>query len=194
MKTTSPQRRFVLTSILGGITLLSACSSGVKLDDLTTMKKSDASGSNIATQPWNDPKSPLFQRSIYFDFDEYTIKPQYQNMLQAGATFLKQNPQQKIMIQGNTDDRGTAEYNLALGQRRSDAVRKALAALGVPDSQMEAVSLGKEKPKAEGNNEAAWAENRRADRDRGLKRLRTGLRFLLFQPLLRFPQALFERR
>jgi peptidoglycan-associated lipoprotein len=119
----------------------------VKLDDLSTMKKSDATGSNIATQPWNDPKSPLFQRSIYFDFDEYTIKPQYQNMLQAGAAFLKQNPQQKIMIQGNTDDRGTAEYNLALGQRRSDAVRKALAALGVPDSQMEAVSLGKESPK-----------------------------------------------
>jgi len=163
MKTTSPQRRFVLASILGGVGLLGACSSGVKLDDLSTMKKSDASGSNIATQPWNDPKSPLFQRSIYFDFDEYTIKPQYQNMLQAGAAFLKQNPQQKIMIQGNTDDRGTAEYNLALGQRRSDAVRKALAALGVPDSQMEAVSLGKEKPKAEGNNEAAWAENRRAD-------------------------------
>jgi peptidoglycan-associated lipoprotein len=84
-------------------------------------------------------------------------------MLQAGAAFLKQNPQQKIMIQGNTDDRGTAEYNLALGQRRSDAVRRAFAALGVPDGQMEAVSLGKEKPKAEGNNEAAWAENRRAD-------------------------------
>jgi peptidoglycan-associated lipoprotein len=152
MNTTSPQRRFVLTSILGGIGLLSACSSGVKLDDLSTMKTDEAKGSNIASQPWNDPKSPLFQRSIYFDFDEYTIKPQYQNMLQAGAAFLKQNPQQKIMIQGNTDDRGTAEYNLALGQRRSDAV-----------SQMEAVSLGKEKPKAEGNTEAAWAENRRAD-------------------------------
>ncbi len=163
MNTTSPQRRLVLTSILGGISLLSACASGVKLDDLSTMKTQEAKSSNIASQPWNDPKSPLFQRSIYFDFDEYTIKPQYQNMLQAGAAFLKQNPQQKIMIQGNTDDRGTAEYNLALGQRRSDAVRKALAALGVPDSQMEAVSLGKEKPKAEGNNEAAWAENRRAD-------------------------------
>ena len=77
--------------------------------------------------------------------------------------FLKHNPQQKIMIQGNTDDRGTAEYNLALGQRRSDAVRRAFAALGVPDGQMEAVSLGKEKPKSEGNNETAWAENRRAD-------------------------------
>lgn len=163
MNKPSSQRRFVLTGILSGIGFLTACSSGVKLDDVSTMKTEEAKGSSIATQPWNDPKSPLFQRSIYFDFDEYTVKPQYQNMLQAGAAFLKQNPQQKIMIQGNTDDRGTAEYNLALGQRRSDAVRKALAALGVPDSQMEAVSLGKEKPKAEGNTEAAWAENRRAD-------------------------------
>ena len=72
-------------------------------------------------------------------------------------------PKQKIIIQGNTDERGTAEYNLALGQRRSDAVRKSLNLMGVSDDQMEAVSFGKEKPKAEGDNEAAWAENRRAD-------------------------------
>jgi peptidoglycan-associated lipoprotein len=163
MKITSPQRRLALASILGAVSFLGACSSGVKLDDLSTVKAGGSDSSNFASQPWNDPKSPLFQRSIYFDFDEFTIKPQYQNMLQAGAAFLKQNPQQKIMIQGNTDDRGTAEYNLALGQRRSDTVRRAFAALGVPDGQMEAVSLGKEKPKAEGNNEAAWAENRRAD-------------------------------
>ena len=163
MKTTSPQRRLALAGILGAVSFLSACSSGVKLDDLSTVKAGGSDSSNFVSQPWNDPKSPLFQRSIYFDFDEYIIKPQYQNMLQAGAAFLKQNPQQKIMIQGNTDDRGTAEYNLALGQRRSDAVRRAFAALGVPDGQIEAVSLGKEKPKAEGNNEAAWAENRRAD-------------------------------
>ena len=84
-------------------------------------------------------------------------------MLSAHASFLKQNTAQKIIIQGNTDDRGTAEYNLALGQRRSDAVRKSLNLLGVSNDQMEAVSFGKEKPKAEGNNEAAWAENRRAD-------------------------------
>jgi peptidoglycan-associated lipoprotein len=76
---------------------------------------------------------------------------------------LKANPQQKIIIQGNTDERGTAEYNLALGQRRSDAVRKSLNLMGVSENQMEAVSFGKEKPKAEGDNEAAWAENRRAD-------------------------------
>jgi peptidoglycan-associated lipoprotein len=83
--------------------------------------------------------------------------------LSAHASYLKANPKQKIIIQGNTDERGTAEYNLALGQRRSDAVRKSLNLMGVSDDQIEAVSFGKEKPKAEGDNEAAWAENRRAD-------------------------------
>ncbi len=84
-------------------------------------------------------------------------------MLSAHASYLKANAKQKIIIQGNTDERGTAEYNLALGQRRSDAVRKSLNLMGVSDDQMEAVSFGKEKPKAEGDNEAAWAQNRRAD-------------------------------
>ena len=84
-------------------------------------------------------------------------------MLSAHASYLKANPKQKIIIQGNTDDRGTAEYNLALGQRRSDATRKSLNLMGVSDDQMEAVSFGKEKPKAEGDTEAAWTENRRAD-------------------------------
>ena len=84
-------------------------------------------------------------------------------MLSAHAGYLKANPKQKIIIQGNTDERGTAEYNLALGQRRSDAVRKSFNLMGVSDDQMEAVSFGKEKPKAEGDNEAAWAQNRRAD-------------------------------
>jgi peptidoglycan-associated lipoprotein len=100
---------------------------------------------------------------VYFDLNEYTVQTKYQKQLSAHASFLKANPKQKIIIQGNTDERGTAEYNLALGQRRSDAVRQSLNLMGVSDGQMEAVSFGKEKPKAEGDNEAAWAENRRAD-------------------------------
>jgi len=100
---------------------------------------------------------------VYFDLNEYTVQTKYQKQLSTHASFLKANPQQKIIIQGNTDERGTAEYNLALGQRRSDAVRKSLNLMGVSENQMEAVSFGKEKPKAEGDNEAAWAENRRAD-------------------------------
>ena len=159
---TSIARRLATLTILGATAmLLSACSS-VKLDDTDGANGSGGSGS-FGSQPWNDPKSPLFEKSVYFGFDEYTVQTKYQKMLSAHASYLKANAKQKIIIQGNTDDRGTAEYNLALGQRRSDAVRKSLNLMGVSDNQMEAVSFGKEKPKAEGDNEAAWTENRRAD-------------------------------
>lgn len=159
--TISIARRAATAVLLGTTALFLAACSGVKLDDVDS---ANGSGSgNFSSQPWNDPSSPLFQRSVYFDFNEYTVQTKYQKQLSAHASFLKANPKQKIIIQGNTDDRGTAEYNLALGQRRSDAVRKSLNLMGVSDDQMEAVSFGKEKPKAEGDTEAAWAENRRAD-------------------------------
>lgn len=160
---TSLARRSAGFAILGFVALLTACSSGVKLDDVGGAGTGAGAGGAFGSQPWNDPKSPLYDRSVYFGFDEYVVDAKYQKMLSAHAGYLKQNAAQKIIIQGNTDDRGTTEYNLALGQRRSDAVRKSLALMGVPDTQMEAVSFGKEKPKAEGNTEAAWAENRRAD-------------------------------
>lgn len=162
MMTISIARRALALTLLGSAALLVACSSGVKLDEVDGANGSSGS-SSFGSQPWNDPKSPLYARSVYFGFDEYTVQAKYQQTLSAHAGYLKQNPAQKIIIQGNTDDRGTTEYNLALGQRRSDAVRKSLALMGVSDAQMEAVSFGKEKPKAEGDNESAWAENRRAD-------------------------------
>jgi peptidoglycan-associated lipoprotein len=147
-------------ALLLSIAFLGACASGVKLDDVDGAGKT---GGDFSSQPWNDPKSPLFKRSVYFDFDSYSVKPEYQSTLQAHANYLKANKDRKIKLEGNTDERGTTEYNLALGQRRSEAVRKSLSLLGVSDSQMEAISFGKEKPKAEGSNEAAWQENRRAD-------------------------------
>jgi peptidoglycan-associated lipoprotein len=160
-------RRLATLTIVGSAALLMAACSSVKLDDTDGASGSGGSGSgsggNFGSQPWNDPKSPLFEKSVYFGFDEYTVQTKYQKMLSAHSSYLKANPKQKIIIQGNTDERGTAEYNLALGQRRSDAVRKSLNLMGVSDNQMEAVSFGKEKPKAEGDNEAAWTENRRAD-------------------------------
>ena len=143
MKQFSIARR---ATLLLSVALLTACASGVKLDDVDGAGK--ASG-DFSSQPWNDPKSPLFEKSVYFGFDEYTVQTKYQKMLSAHASYLKANPKQKIIIQGNTDDRGTAEYNLALGQRRSEAVRKSLNLMGVSDGQMEAVSFGKEKPKAQ---------------------------------------------
>ena len=155
-------RRATTFVLLGATALLLAACSSVKLDDVNGDSANSGSG-NFGSQPWNDPQSPLYQRSVYFDLNEYTVQTKYQKTLSAHADYLKVNPKQKIIIQGNTDERGTAEYNLALGQRRSDAVRKSLNLMGVSDDQMEAVSFGKEKPKAEGDNEAAWAENRRAD-------------------------------
>ena len=164
--TISTARRAATFALLGASAFLVACSSGVKLDDVdgTGTGAAAADGkSSFGSQPWNDPKSPLFKRSVYFDFDSYTVKSEYQATLQAHANYLKANKDRKIKIEGNTDERGTTEYNLALGQRRSEAVRKSLSLLGVSDSQIEAVSFGKEKPKAQGSNEAAWQENRRAD-------------------------------
>ena len=113
--------------------------------------------------PLDDPKSLLAKRSIYFDFDKYNVKPEFDTLNSAHANYLVSHASRTILIQGNTDSRGGREYNLALGQKRAESERKALATLGVPASQMEAVSFGKEKPKASGENEAAWAENRRDD-------------------------------
>jgi peptidoglycan-associated lipoprotein len=157
--------------ILSSAVLLSACSS-TKLNDKAPVEDRASSSAtdarsvgtiNASSDPLNDPQGVLAKRSVYFDYDSYIVKNEYQSVVENHAKYLQKNPGRKIIIQGNTDARGGAEYNLALGQKRAEAVRKSLSLLGVPDSQMEAVSLGKEKPKALGNDEAAWAENRRAD-------------------------------
>jgi peptidoglycan-associated lipoprotein len=100
---------------------------------------------------------------VYFDYDSFAIKDQYQSTIDAHARFLKANPNKRVSLEGHADERGSREYNLALGQKRSDSVRRALSLLGVSDAQTEAVSFGEEKPKAQGSNETAWAENRRSD-------------------------------
>jgi peptidoglycan-associated lipoprotein len=144
---------------------LVACSSGVKLDDVEAAKKNNSSVTDpkFANEPWNDPASPIYKKSFYFDFDSYTVKSSDQTLINSHAQYLNSNKNQKIVIQGNTDDAGTTEYNLALGQKRSDAVRKLLSLLGVSESQMEAVSFGKEKPKSTSPDDTGRAENRRAD-------------------------------
>jgi len=148
---------------------LAACKSGVKLDEKANAGNANSTqpnAENVATvnvDPLNDPNSPLAKRSVYFDFDSYSVKDEYQSLLQQHAQYLKSHPQRHVLLQGNTDERGTSEYNLALGQKRAEAVRRAMSLLGVADSQMEAVSLGKEKPVASGHDEASWAQNRRAD-------------------------------
>jgi peptidoglycan-associated lipoprotein len=164
-----------LALILSSAALLAACGSSVKLDDKAKIEERGATPAQptadtrsvapvtTGTDPLNDPKGILAKRSIYFDYDSYVVKDEFKPVVDAHARYLGSNKGRKIVIQGNTDERGGREYNLALGQKRAEAVRKSLSLLGVPESQMEAVSLGKEKPKANGNDEAAWAENRRSD-------------------------------
>ena len=110
-----------------------------------------------------DPKSILSKRSVFFDFDQYVIKDEFRPLVEAHARFLVANGKMKMLIQGNDDERGSREYNLALGQKRADALRKSLTLLGAKEDQIESVSLGEEKPRNAGHDEAAWAENRRDD-------------------------------
>jgi peptidoglycan-associated lipoprotein len=111
-----------------------------------------------------DPNSPVSQqRSVYFAFDESTYRAQDKAVIELQGNYLAQHPDVHVSVSGNTDERGGSEYNLALGQRRAQSVKTALGLLGVKDAQVEAVSYGKEKPKATGHDEAAWQQNRRAD-------------------------------
>lgn len=163
--------------LLSGVLMLGACSS-TKLDDnakiedrnakpVTTTPADARTVAPITTGSGVEDSGPttgiLAKRSVYFDFDSYIVKDEFKPLVEAHAQYLGSHKVGKIAIQGNADERGGSEYNLALGQKRAEAVRKSLALLGVPDAQMEAVSFGKEKPKALGHDEASWAENRRAD-------------------------------
>ena len=113
--------------------------------------------------PLMDPNSPLAKRSIFFDFDSFVVKSEFLPVVETHAKYLAGNKGKRIVIEGNTDERGSREYNLALGQKRAEAVKSRLQLLGATDSQMEAVSFGEERPKATGATEDAWAQNRRAD-------------------------------
>jgi peptidoglycan-associated lipoprotein len=151
------------------LALLAGCHSATKAPESSGMANMNAAatqpvtGATPTTDELDNPDSPLAKRSVYFDFDSYTLKSDALPLLRAHADYLRSHPARHVLIQGNTDERGTDEYNLALGQRRSEAVLHELESLGVPDAQLEAVSLGKEKPVALGHDEASWAQNRRAD-------------------------------
>ncbi|AKH36769.1 MULTISPECIES: peptidoglycan-associated lipoprotein Pal [Nitrosomonas] len=159
------------------ICLLSACASKTtqptsELEDRTmggggmgagAQEGMRAGGGGFGMDPLRDPSNILSQRSIYFDFDNYTIKNEYRDLVLAHARYLRDNSNSKVLIQGNTDERGSREYNLALGQRRADSVKNAMLLSGARDHQIESVSLGEEKPRAAGRDESAWTENRRAD-------------------------------
>lgn len=158
---------------------LAGCASNVKLDDKpaapvesrTTTTSGNSSANSGATsqsqvtsvdltKPAADANLP---RVIYFDYDSYVVKDEFRNVVEAQAKSLAADRKKKLSIEGHTDERGGSEYNLALGQKRAEAVAKALTLLGVQEGQVEAVSFGKERPAAQGSNEEAWAKNRRAE-------------------------------
>ena len=106
---------------------------------------------------------PDLKRSVYYEFDKYDVKPEYRALVESHARWLKANPKAKLVIEGNADERGSREYNVALGQRRAESVTKMMVLMGARADQVEAVSWGEEKPRASGHDDSAWSENRRAD-------------------------------
>ena len=159
--------RLLKSSCLIGIAMALAACTSVPLDQAATGDGSSHQGAGTTTgvvmDPFN-PQSPLARdRSIYFEFDSYTVPEQYRRVVEMHASYLGSHTGSNVRIEGNADARGGSEYNLALGQRRSDAVARMMMLLGVNAAQIEAISFGKERPRALGHTEADYAENRRAD-------------------------------
>lgn len=117
----------------------------------------------LPADPLKDPASPLARRSVFYAYDQYDVPADYRALVEAHARYLRDHPAAKLTLQGNCDERGSREYNLALGQRRAEGVEKMMELLGARASQLEATSYGEEKPRAPGHDEAAWAQNRRTD-------------------------------
>jgi len=168
--------------LLATLALLVACSSPVKLNEVPVEDKAGTQVTALPAPPPAPPMAPSTVASIdvrplaamspgpqgvvkviYFDYDSFAIKPEFQSVIEKHAAYIKQDSKRRVAVEGHTDERGGREYNLALGQKRSEAVRKALNLLGVTDGQIEAVSLGKEKPAMAGSSEEAFAKNRRAE-------------------------------
>jgi peptidoglycan-associated lipoprotein len=173
-------KRFLM--VLSLVALLSACGSAVKLDNVPVENKAGSTGSTLGsgnadgagvgkstvasvdlTKPGQDSAMQPSARVIYFEFDSFAIRPEFQAVIEANAKSIRADKSRKVAIEGHTDERGGREYNLALGQKRAESVRKALSLLGVPDAQLEAVSFGKEKPAVVGFTESAMEKNRRAE-------------------------------
>ena len=170
--------------MVGLVAMLSACGSAVKLDNVPVEDRSgstssgaagagkNANGSGVGTgtvasvdlsKSGQDSAMQATTRIVYFDYDSFAIRSEFQAVIEAHAKYIRADKGRKVVIEGHTDERGGREYNLALGQKRAEAVRKALSLLGVPESQLEAVSFGKEKPAMQGATEAAMEKNRRAE-------------------------------
>lgn len=129
----------------------------------TAPKTAPVQQGSVAADPLHDPNNILSKRSVYYDFDKSVIKDEYRALVDAHAQYLSSNRSARVTIQGNCDERGSREYNLALGQRRADGVKKAMTVLGASSSQIQTVSYGKEKPRCTEHAESCWSQNRRSD-------------------------------
>ncbi len=163
----------LLALILIGL-LAAACSStpkkgaGAGVEDLSGTAGGAAgsgvgAGGSFASQPWNDPSSPLSNRVIYFNYDSSEVANQDREVVAEHARYIAAHKDVTVTLDGNTDERGSREYNIGLGERRANAVRDLMLVQGVADSQIKTVSYGEEKPAVEGHDEAAWAKNRRVE-------------------------------
>jgi len=156
-------RQIALISAVS-VALLSACSSATKVEDSALVNKAASAVAGVVIPDHLNPNSLIStQRSVYFDFDKFNVKSSETVVVERQGKYLAGKSGLNVRVEGNADERGGREYNLALGQKRADAVTRALKVYGVKDGQMEAVSFGSEKPKATGHDEAAWAQNRRVD-------------------------------
>lgn len=177
MHPTLPLRRFAASGLaVATLLALAACSSPVKLDEQAPVETRATTPSGTAGNASGTPASQVgsvdlsaqdpgtqFGRVILFDFDAYVVKDEFRPLIEGYAKALNADRKKNIVVEGHTDDRGSREYNLALGQRRSEAVVRSLTLLGVQSNQVEPVSYGKERPADPAQNEAAWAKNRRAE-------------------------------
>jgi peptidoglycan-associated lipoprotein len=120
-------------------------------------------GSGAGANVLRDPNNILSKRSVYFDFDSFVVKDEYRPLVEAHARYLQQNRNARMTVQGNTDERGSREYNIALAERRAQAVRRALMLQGAQDTQLTTVSYGEERPAVAGSDEAAYEKNRRVE-------------------------------
>jgi peptidoglycan-associated lipoprotein len=143
----------------------SAAAAGTTSTGASTTGTSTAGvgGTATGTNPLRDPSNILSKRSVYFEFDSFAVSDQYKSIIEAHAKYLAANRNARVALQGHADERGSREYNIALGQKRADAVKRMMTLLGVQETIVETVSFGEEKPKNPGHDETSWAENRRVD-------------------------------
>jgi peptidoglycan-associated lipoprotein len=144
------------------ISMLAACASD-KPAEVAPAAEAPQAAAPVAVDALNDANSILAKRSAFFDFDKSAVKEADKPMVQAHGQYLAEHADRKVVVEGNTDERGSSEYNLALGNRRAESVKKMLVLSGAKAGQISTSSFGEEKPRASGHNEAAWSQNRRAD-------------------------------